>query len=211
MRRAISNAMLWMLLAAAAAGQQVVDRIVARIEGDILTLSEVRELRGFQELVDGKAVSEAEALDQLIAQWIVATEAQAARFPRPAETHVTAETARLAGKFASPEAYRARLAELGLSEAAVKRLIERGLHLAWYLDYKFRPAVQVPQEEVERYYRESLAPQLAARGETVPPLEQVEERIRKLLEEREISERAARWLDDTKKRLRIEYLGGTPR
>jgi hypothetical protein len=184
--------------------QQVVDRIVARVEDDIITLSEVREMGRYQQLVKGRSDSDDRLLAQLINQWIVNTEATGARFPRPIETEVNRELDHLEKQFPSAEAYRNRLRELGLSAAAVRRLVERQLYLARYLDYKFRPAAQVDAGAIEKYYREQLAPTLAARGQTVPPLENVQEQIRELLVEREISERANRWLEETRSRLKIE-------
>ncbi len=187
-----------------AAPQQVVDRIVARVQDDILMLSELRELGRYQQLVQDHAASDDRLVAQLIEQWIVSAEATAARFPRPSETEMNRELQRLEKQFASPEAYRARLQQLELSPAAVRRLVEQQLYLTRYLDYKFRPASQVDTAAIEKYYREQLAPSLAARGQAVPPLESVQDQIRELLIQREISERAARWLQETRSRLRIE-------
>ncbi len=185
--------------------QQVVDRIVARVEDDIITLSEVRELGRYQQLVQGRSDSDDPLLAQLINQWIVNTEATAARFPRPTETEVNGQLDRLGKQFPSAEAYYSRLRELGLTAAGVRRLVGRQLYLARYLDYKFRPVAQVEASAIEKYYREQLVPTLSARGQTVPPLENVQEQIRELLVEREISERADRWLQETRSRLKIEF------
>jgi hypothetical protein len=206
MRRAMLMLALSMGMAGARltlSAQLVVDRIVARIEDDIITLSEVRELGRYQQLVEGRAGSDDRLLAELIDQWIVNSEATAARFPRPIEPEVNRELDGLEKQFASPEAYRARLRELGLS-AAVRRIVERQLYLVRYLDYKFRPAAQVDAEAIEKYYREQLTPQLTAAGQTVPPLDSVEDEIRELLTERQIGERTSRWLDETRSRLKIE-------
>jgi len=206
MRRAMLMLALSMGMAGARltlSAQLVVDRIVARIEDDIITLSEVRELGRYQQLVEGRAGSDDRLLAELIDQWIVNSEATAARFPRPIEPEVNRELDGLEKQFASPEAYRARLRELGLS-AAVRRIVERQLYLVRYLDYKFRPAAQVDAEAIEKYYREQLTPQLTAVGQTVPPLDSVEDEIRELLTERQIGERTSRWLDETRSRLKIE-------
>lgn len=189
------------------AEHRVVDRIVARIEGDIITLSEVRELSQFQQLVEGRSASEDRLVAQLVEQWIVYAEAGAARFPRPSPTEVDREIERLQEQFASSDAFRDRLRELGLSTGAVRRLVERQLYLARYLDYKFRPAVQVDTAAVEKFYREELVQKLTARGQAAPPLETVQEQIRELLTQREISERASHWLEETRSRLRIELEG----
>lgn len=205
------RAMLMLALSVGMAGarltltaQQVVDRIVARIEDDIITLSEVRELGRYQQLVQGREGSDDRLLAELIDQWVVNSEATAARFPRPIEAEVDRELDGLGKQFASPEAYRARLRELGLSAAAVRPIVERQLYLMRYLDYKFRPAAQVDAAAIEKYYREQLTPQLTAAGQTVPPLEGVEDEIRELLTERQIGERTSRWLDETRSRLKIE-------
>ena len=69
-------------------GQEVVDRIVARVENDIILLSDVRELKEYQELVDGKSESESAILDRLIDQWIVRSEAELSRFPEPKDEEI---------------------------------------------------------------------------------------------------------------------------
>ncbi len=208
MRRALTFLALLVgqVLLAAPSGpaQQVVERIVARIEDDIITLSEVRELGRYQQLVEGHSASDDRLLAQLIEQWIVNTEATAARYPRPIEAEVDRELERLGPQFASPEAYRERLQQLGLSAAAVRRLVERQMYLGRYLDYKFRPAAQVDAAAIEKYYREQLVPSLAAKGQAAPALETLQDQIRELLVQAEISRRATQWLEETRSRLRIE-------
>jgi hypothetical protein len=198
----------------AAQAQQVVDRIVVRIEDDILTQSEVREMGRFQQLVNGTGASgknhppgEDELIGRLIDQWIVNTEATGARFPQPAKEDVQKEVERLAAQFASADAYRARLQELGLTAESVARHVERQIYLARYLDYKLRPVAHVESTQVEAYFREELLPELRRRGQDAPALANVEGQIRELLTQREISARAAKWLEETRARLRVEVTG----
>jgi hypothetical protein len=195
----------------AAQPQQVVDSIVARIEDDILTLSEVRELGRFQQLANSDKEKRAAAEDELIAmlidQWIVNAEATASRFPQPTSAEVQQGVERLAGRFGSAEAYRARLRELGLTEQSVTRHVARQIYLSRYLDSKLRPLTRVEDAQVEQYYREELAPEMRKRGQEAPALESVDGQIRELLTQREISARAAKWLEETRTRLHIEITG----
>lgn len=198
------------VVASARAPTQIVDRIVALVEGEPITLSEMRELAAFQQLTGGPPASDEELLERLIAQWIVSSEAAAARFPGPTSAELDRELARLAGQFSSPAAFARRLRRLGLNQAAARRQLERQLHLSRYLDHRFRPVAQVQDPAIERYYRETLAPQLAARGESVPSLDAVREQIREVLVQTEISRLATRWLDESRARLRVEIrLGGS--
>jgi hypothetical protein len=201
LRAAIS---LLALLAAAAQGR-VVDRIVACIEMDVITLSEVRELGAFQQLAGAPRTDDAALLRQLIEQWIVANDAAAARFRQPSEASIDKDIAELEASFPSRQAYLARLGELALSEKAVRRLMLRRVYLSHYLEYKFRPAVQVDPADIEGYYGEDFTRDLRARKQPVPALEEVSEQIRELLVEREISRRAAEWLEQTRAQIRVEF------
>jgi hypothetical protein len=182
---------------------QVVDAIVARIEDDIITLSELRELAAYQQLLDGHSQSNEELRSELIEQWVVNNEATTARFPLPAEAEVDREFGRLENSFSS-DAYQQRLAAVGLTSEAVRRMITRQIYLARYLDYKFRSSIQVSDTAIENYYRDHLTPELQAKGQQAPPLADVTAQIRELLIEQGVNDRTAAWFDETKPRLKIE-------
>ena len=102
------------------------------------------------------------------------------------------------------QAYQERLAALGLSQDAVRRMVTREIYLARYLDYKFRPSVQVSDDDIAKYYQQELGPALTAKGEKIPALNTVSDQIREVLVQQGIDDRAASWLDQTKSRLKIE-------
>jgi hypothetical protein len=81
--------LLLLLLMVNAAGvlapQEAVDRIAARVENDIILLSDIRALSRYQQFLDGKSETDAQILDRLIDQWMVRTEADVSRFPHPTE------------------------------------------------------------------------------------------------------------------------------
>jgi len=185
-------------------GARTVDGVAARIEDDILTESEVRELAAFQQLVDGHAKTRSELIRELADQWIVRGEANTAKFPRPTPADVDRAYAELVKQFPSPEEFQKRCSIAGLTEAAVRRMLEQQLYLSHFIDYRFRTSAQVSDQQVETYYRDEFAPQLKTRGQPVPTLEDVEDTIREVLIQRAISERAAKWLDDTREHLKID-------
>ena len=183
---------------------QIVDAIVVRIEGDIITLSELRELAAYQQLLDGRSQSNDELRSELIEQWVVNNEATTARFPLPAEAEVDREAGRVENTFPDLAAYQQRLNAVGLMPEAVRRMIARQIYLARYLDYKFRSAIQVSDAAIDSYYRERLVPDLQAKGQQAPPLSDVTDQIREVLIEQGVTERTAAWFDETKPRLKIE-------
>lgn len=185
--------------------QQVVDRIVVRIEDDIITLSQLRELAAYQELVDNRTEPDDRLRSELIEQWVINSEATTAHFPEPAASEIDREVAKVEANFPKEQAYRERLAALGLSPDDVRRMVTRQIYLARYLDYKFRPSVQVGDDDISKYYKDELVPALKAKGQKPPALSpSVSDEIREVLVQRGIDDRAASWLDQTKSRLRIE-------
>jgi hypothetical protein len=192
--------------APAAGSLQTVDGVAARIEDDILTESEVRELGGFQKLVDGSEKPRAERIRELADQWIVRGEIETAKYPPPSDADADRAYAQLEAQYSSPEEFTNRCAAAGLTRAAVRRMLVEQLYLSRFLDFRFRPAAQIDEKQLETYYNNEFAPQLKARNEPVPPLEDVEDTIREVLIQRAISERATQWLDDTRSRLKIDVM-----
>lgn len=192
--------------APAAASGQAVDNVAARIEDDILTESEVRELGAFQKLVDGSEKPRTERIRELADQWIVRGEIETAKYPPPTDADADRAYAQLAAQFASPGEFTERCAAAGLTQTAVRRMLVQQLYLARFLDFRFRPAAQIDEKQLETYYNDEFAQQLKARNEPVPALEDVEDTIREVLIQRAISERATQWLDDTRSRLKIDVM-----
>ena len=187
-------------------GSRVIDGVAARIEDDIITESEVRELSAFQQLVDGKSKPRSEVIKELADQWIVRQEAKTELFPGPSQDEVDHAYEAFLKQFPSTEDFNARCAAAGLSDAAVRRLIEQQLYLSRFLDYRFRPQALIEPEQIEAYYESEFVPQLKAHNQPIPAVDAVADTIREVLVQRAINDNATKWLDDTRGRLRIDVV-----
>lgn len=187
-------------------GPQQIDGVAARIEDDIITESEVRELAAFQQLVDGKAKPREEVLRNLADQWLIRNEATTARYGQPSAADVDRAYNEFVKQFPSPDVFQQGRADAGLSEAAVRRLIQQQLYLSRFIDYRFRPAAQVTDQQVADYYRDDFVPQLKARNAEIPALDDVDDTIREVLIQRAITDREEKWLDESRPRLRIDIV-----
>jgi hypothetical protein len=186
--------------------QEVVDRIAARVENDVILLSEVRELSRYQKLVDGKSESDAQILDRLVDQWIVRTEAAVARFPRPSAAEIDRSVERLKESFGSDAEFEARKRETGLSDTEVREEVEAQLYLSNYLDSRFRPAVQIDPQEIKKFYEEGVVERAKARGQEPPTLEAAREAIVEALLQRGINAQADQWIRESRSRLHVDML-----
>jgi hypothetical protein len=186
--------------------QEVIDRVAARVESDIILLSDVRVLARYQQLVDGKSESDAQILDRLIDQWIVRNEAETARFPRPSEDEIARGVERVQKSFPAPAEYEARRKEIGLTDADVRNMVSSQLYLSNYLDSRFRPSVKIEPKEVEDFYEKAVIPRAQARGQAPPSLDAARDYIREALVQRSIDEQAERWLNESRGRVHVEKM-----
>jgi hypothetical protein len=192
--------------AGASTAEEIVDRIAARIENDIILLSDVRALSRYQQFLDGKSETDAQILDRLIDQWIVRTEASVSRFPQPSAADIDRSVERVQKSFPSIADYQARKKQIGLSEADVREMAASQLYLGNYLDSRFRPGVQIDPKTVEDFYQKSVVPLAKARGQEPPPLDTARDSIQEALVQRGINDQADQWLIESKSRLHIEKL-----
>ena len=186
--------------------QEVVDRIVARVETDIILLSDVRELSRYQAFLDGKAQSDTDILNRLIDQWIVRSEAGVARFPQPSEDDVNRSIERLKRSFSSPEEFQLRQKQSGITDDEIRRFVRAQLYLSNYLDSRFRPAIQIDEKAVEDFYKTRVVPRAESRGQTPPTLENARDFIQEALVQGAINEQADRWLKESRTRVRVEIM-----
>ena len=188
------------------AAQEVVDGIAARVENDILLLSDIRTLSRYQQFLDGKAEPDPQILDRLIDQWVVRTEADVSLFPHPYDAEIERELERLRKSFGSAEQYEARRKQSGLSEAEVRTVVASQLYFSNYLDSRFRPSVQVDSKAIEDFYASTIVPQAKARGQEPPTLDAAHDLVQEALIQRGINEQAEKWLKESRERLHVEIL-----
>ena len=210
MRGATMRALFAVVVAAAAGGylgaQEILDRIVARVENDIILLSDIQALSRYQQFVEGKSETPEQILDRLIDQWIVQTEAEVAHFPHPSDADIDREVSRLQKSFVTTGEYGARKREIGLDDSEIRRIVGTQFYLSNYLDSRFRPSVQIDPKAIEDFYQTAVLRVAKARGQEPPSLEAARDSIQEALIQQKINEQADRWLKESRLRLHIEKL-----
>jgi hypothetical protein len=184
--------------------QEIIDRIAARIEGDIILLSDVRQLGHYQMLVEGKSESEEQLLDRLIDQWVMQNEADASRFPHPSDADIDQGVEALKKSFASAQLYEERKKQSGLNDIQVRDKIATQLYLTSYLDSRFRPSIQIDAAAIEAFYKNAVLPRAKARGQEPPTLEESRDTIQDALIQEEIDNQAGQWLKESRARIHVQ-------
>jgi len=186
--------------------QEVIDRIVARVDTDVILLSDVRMLARYQTFADGKSQSDADILDRLIDQWIVRNEAKAALYPQPSGEEVNRSLQRLKRSFSSDVSFEERKKQSGISDEEVLRMLRLQLYLSNYLDSRFRASIHIDEKEIEEFYRTRVLPRAESRGQAPPALDAAKDFIQEALVQRAINMQADRWLKESRARVHVDKL-----
>jgi hypothetical protein len=186
--------------------QELIDRIVARVENDIILLSDIRELARYQLFAEGKSEPDDQLLNRLVDQWIVRNEAKLALFPQPKPEDVERSLARLKRTFSSPEEFEERKKQSGLSDDDMVRLLKSQLYLSNYLDTRFRPSIQIDDNAIEEFYKTRVVPRAEQRKQTPPTLDSARDFIQEALVQRAINQEADKWLKESRSRLHVQLV-----
>jgi hypothetical protein len=201
-----------LLFLAALAPAEIVDRIVATVGTQVVTLSDVQQEYRTERFLDRQPL---ESLDvqhirvvagRLIDQLLLRQEMDASRFPPADPAQVDGRLAELRREFGGEEAFRRLLAEYSLSEAGLRQHLELQLNILRFIDLRFHPMVVIEEPDIERYYRETLVPRLHSQGaKEIPPLDEVRDRIDAILTQERINQLYTQWLGELRSQARVQF------
>jgi hypothetical protein len=162
-------------LVAVVDAQILLDRVVARVNGQIITLSDL-EIALATGIVVAPAADVALATEQLIQRQLLLVEVERFPPPEPDPVAVDAELARIRTQTAARTAGAA--GQIQIDEQQMRQGARNTLKIRAYLDQRFGINVQVSDEEARAYY--ASHPAAFSRDGAVQPFEQVEATVRQL-------------------------------
>ena len=148
-----------------------------------------------------------QVLSRLIDQVLLEQSHDTFPFSPPENGEIQERLEEIQKRFPDPEAYRKALAQHKLTEAVLVRRLEREANLMAFVEYRLRPQVSLDLAQVERYYNETLVPELRRQEQTeAPALSEVRESIEEILVQQEISRRLEEWLRELRERVAVKIL-----
>ena len=200
---------------------EVIDRIVATVNGHIILQSDWNDALRYEALLSARTVSDFNEgerraiLDRLIDQELLAEQMKSASFSHATEEEAAAEIAsarKLYPEASTDEGWQGVLGKYGLSERSLEQHVREQIDLMRLVDAHLRPAVQIDSKSVETYYRDKFVPQLKQSGEQEVPLADVSAKIRELLTEERVNELMVSWLQSLRSESKVSVPGmeGSP-
>ena len=220
MSRAHTPALMMMLLVTFLVGlparAEVVDRIVATVNGHIILQSDWDEALCYEALLNGRTISQFSdderraVLDRLIDQELLGEQMKSALFQHASEAEAAARVADARKHYqeaATAEGWQAVLNRFRLTEKDVLIHVQQQIDLMRLVDAHLRLAVQIDNKTIEAYYREKFVPQLKQNGAGEVALADVSGKIRELLTQEKVSELLVSWLQSLRSESKVSIPG----
>jgi len=204
-----------LLLPAAWAGQ-VIDRIVATVNGHIILQSDWDEGLSYEALLNGRALNQftdderRAVLDRLIDQELLGEQMKSAAFEHASESEAAARVAEARKHYreaATDEGWKLVLSRFGLLEKDLVAHVQQQIDLMRLVDAHLRPAVQIDSKTIEAYYQEKFVPQLKPSIAPDAPPADVAAKIRELLTEERVNELMVSWLQSLRSESKVSMPG----
>ena len=206
------------------AAQKVIDQIVALVNDDVITRSDLL----WSLAMDPDSPNPAEGvssdllrqkLDVFIDQRLIAQEARRIPTSEISADEVSKYLKQLIGRFKTDQAFHERVDAVGLTPDRIGELIRERILIERFVDFRFRSFVFVTEAEIQRYYDEDFAPRVRGRGLVPPSLDAklpkakdsekeltVRESITEIIRRSKIDEEIDRFLNAVRQRADITIL-----
>jgi hypothetical protein len=189
----------------AASTGEVIDRIVATVNGHIILLSDWEDSLRYEAFSSGRpmdrmtADDRKSALDHLIDQELLREQLKDSDILHASPEEVAQRVAEIRKQYAEGQTelgWHRLLDSYRLNEESLRSRVAAELDLMRLVDARLRPSVTVDSKSIESYYNQELLPQLRQSGGQNVPLVDVTAKIRELLTQKKISQLLTAWLQD---------------
>jgi peptidyl-prolyl cis-trans isomerase SurA len=183
----------------------VLDRIVATVNGHIILQSDWDAATRYAALVDARPLDQLStkdrkaALDGLIDQELLQEQMRSSEVKHATSDEVAQRIREIRTQYPAAQddqAWQNVLARYGLTEKELEQHVALQLDLLRQVDARFRPGVDIDTRSIESYYNQELLPQLRQSGAKEAALAEVSPQIKELLTQQKVNELLLAWLQN---------------
>jgi len=183
----------------------ILDRIVATVNGHIILQSDWADALRYEAFVDGRplgpfpAAERKAALDRLIDQELLQEQMRSSDLQPVSDEEVQQRIREIRSHYPSTESdqeWRDVLSRYGFTEDGLQRRVALQLNLMRLVDARLRPNVSIDSRSIESYYNQELLPQLRQSGKGEVPLAEASPKIKELLTQQKMNQLLVAWLQN---------------
>jgi parvulin-like peptidyl-prolyl isomerase len=207
--------LLALLAVVLAHASDVIDRIVATVNGRVILQSDWDDAVCYEAFAEARSLDQITpadrkaALDRLIDQELLREQMPPTEIRATAkEIQKRVQEIRQKYSGADEAAWGATLQRYGLTEKELEARVALQLDVMRLVDARLRPTIQIDSRSIESYYQETLIPQLRQAGSKEVPLAEVTPKIKELLTQQKMNQLLVAWLQNLRAESNIRTSAG---
>ena len=209
----ILNSVFWILSSVFCLllSAEIIDRIVITVGNQVITQSQVDEeirVTAFlnRDKLDLSADAKKEAASRLIEQALIKREMDLSRYPLPELSDASESLKALKAMYPSEAEFQDALESYGITSDDLTHRLWWQLTLLRFIDYRFRPGIQIPTSDVQAYYRQQVSQWEQKGTKPIPTLEESRDQIEEILTQKRIDQALDQWIKDTRTQVPTTFL-----
>jgi peptidyl-prolyl cis-trans isomerase SurA len=204
---------LLLLLMLPAYGAELIDRVAVSVDLAVITESEITEHLRVQSLLEGTPLrldgeSKRDAADRLIQQALIRREIETTQYAQPESAQAEPMLAEFKLKRFDNDAvrYQAALRTARITEPELLASFLWQLTVLRFIEFRFRPGIQISSEDIREYYERQFLADWRARSNDPPPsLADATAAVEEILIQQRIDNQLDRWISLTRTQVSIRY------
>jgi len=195
-------------VAGVTAWPEIIDRIAVSVDRTVITESEViRQIR-ITALLNGEqpdlsAANRRETAERLVEQALMRREIAVSRYSPNAGAQGEQMYQAFRKRFPADAAWNETLLKYAVSDSDIRAAFLWQATFLQFVDLRFRPAIQVPEQEIQSWYDEHL------KGKSTPEAtesyEEARPKIEEILMQQRVDNAIDRWLGQARTQASIRY------
>jgi peptidyl-prolyl cis-trans isomerase SurA len=184
---------------------QVIDRIVASVNGHIILQSDWDDAVRCEAVMNGTPMNEVtpqkrkDVLDRMIDQELLREQIPSLEHPSVNDADVLHRLAAIRKFYdttGNDQLWAKTLTQYQVTEKDIKNKIVLQMELMDLVNSRLRPEVQIDQKSIESYYSQALLPQLQQSGSQQVPLAKAAPEIKEILTQQKMNQLLVAWLQN---------------
>ena len=196
---------------------EVLDRIVASVNGHVILQSDWDEELEYQSLMSGHEVQTMTAADRtavlgrLVDRELLSEQVSTTEFGQTTADEIDKQLQQVESDYVSnaKSSWSAAVASHSFTEIEIRDRIALELNQLKLIDTRLRPLVQIDNRAVEDYYQRKFLPELQRSGAQPIPFAEAAPKIREVLIQQKINEALPSWLQTLRSQAKIRLFDST--
>ena len=203
-------ALLCLLACPCVSAAEVLDRIAVTVDKQVIAESDVIRYLRVAAFLDRKPVdlsgaAKRTAAAALVDRYLMLEESDDSHITLPSVDATAALLQQVKAQYPSEAAYQAALREYHIGEQDLEKHLLAGMRALRFTDLRFRPEIQISDQELNVAYNKYAAEWRATHSGTPPSLEDNRADLEKLLTDQRASEALDEWLVTARQKRHVEY------